>query len=152
LEVFMGQYETSVAALPPVPAWAWWGFAGGVLLLQLVIILILVGRPRAVAVIGVLVPVVAMSAAVAGTGLVLRHHDLVVTSQLYHSHGLNEGVAVSPISETYDEIMPLLYVMWGAAGVLSLAAVVLCVLALWLGPFPRVRPDETTKPATGTEP
>src|SRR5437879_482148 len=104
--------------MPPnsVP-WVWWAFAAVMVLLQLVTLIVIAGRPSAVAVIGVVLPLACGVCGLVATGIILDYVH-----------------AMPPHERDYSgDLIALLYVIWGICGVVGGTAAVLCMVLLRRG-------------------
>jgi hypothetical protein len=102
--------------------WLVWTAVIVLILLQLTILVLIAGRPRAVAVLAFGLPVLCGLCAIGASAIILYYMDL---SLRVHTR------AGSASAEGYPHyLMPLLYVIWGICGLVALVTVVLCVIAM----------------------
>jgi hypothetical protein len=106
----------SVTDLP----WYWWAIVGVMILLQLITLVVITGRPRAVAVIGLVLPVMCGVCAVGGTAMILSWTQDSAADR--------------------HQFLPLFYAIWGLCALVALVTVVLCVVPLKCRVLPTARP------------
>jgi hypothetical protein len=115
--------ESDAAISFSVNSVPWLAIVGVMILLQLIILVVLTGRPRAVAVIGLVLPIMGGVCAVVATDIIMSW-----------TRGFEAD---------RHQFLPLLYAIWGLCAMVALVTVVLCVLPMRCRAFP------TPKPANG---
>jgi hypothetical protein len=137
------QVSVSLEAVP----WLWWTFAALMILLQLIILVLIAGRPSAVAVIGVTLPFLCGVCALTATALILNH--IHVNTPPPGSGGTEgDSFATHP-----HYLIPLLYMIWAICGIVGLTSVVLSIVMLRRGvrvPAPAAGASPPDKPSQVT--
>ncbi len=120
--------------------WPMWLAVGIMILLQLIILVVIAGRPSAVAVMGVTLPFLCGVCALVATFLILGHIDQTMSSQ----EASVDPNQIHKFGNHPHYLVPLLYAIWGICGIVALVTVVLSMVSLKRGP----RLPASSDPAT----